>query len=135
MFLFKKAMPLFRDIVKKAIAKTHAIFIPSPQQISRTLRPRDQKAVFTKAVFRFLKTQTAPLKIEGKLAPERMSTPPFKCEIILTPGSVFAVVTVTKHGIDYYDRVSIQRLSDFIVTHNGFEDFYTKIRHELSEKA
>ena len=80
------------------------------------MRPRDQKAVLTKAVGSMLKTLTGIKCLQGQT-----QNPPVTYKVLITPGSPMLVgYFITEHAW-YNDRMTISRFSDYMVRNNQFE--------------
>jgi len=91
------------------------------------VRPCDQKATLTKAIYRYLRTRFSVSKIQGSLT---TGSHVFQYEVTLTPGSdmlVSSFKTADSSMGGHSDRLSVPRLSDFIVRNNGYEQFMSGI--------
>jgi len=91
------------------------------------MRPRDQKAILTKAINRHLRTCFSIDKIRGNLVSGSYN---WLYEITLTPGSDMLVSSfrTNEEGQPWHsDRLSVSRLSDFIVRNNGYDGFIEAI--------
>lgn len=87
------------------------------------MRPCDQKATMTKAINRYLRTRFSIAKVCGNLISGKYD---WLYEITLTPGSDMLVSSFKTNAENqpwHSDRLSIPRLSDFIVRNAGYTGF------------
>ena len=91
------------------------------------MRPRDQKTAMTKAVNRHLRTRFTISKVYGNLVSGKYD---WLYEITLTPGSemLLSSFKTNAEGQPWHaDRLSVSRLSDFIVRNNGYSQFMAEL--------
>ena len=121
--MISKAADVFKSIIKKA---------NTPLKEAKELRYRDQKAVITKALNRYVKYSYSPLKLSGVVFD---GTADVTYSVIITPESPIAIVSFMKNEELIHDRLSFTRLSDYIVRNEGFDSFQEQIPKVTAEKG
>ena len=112
-----KAKDLFKGIIQKATVK-------APDQ--KELRLRDQKAILTKALNRYVKNSMSPLKIAGVVNDGIQEV---TYSAIIIPQSFIAVTSFMRAEGKWLvtQHLSFSWLSNYIVVHGGFDTFLEQI--------
>jgi len=93
------------------------------------MRPRDEKAVITKAINRFLNNSNLLKKITSEYSSGESYS------VIVTPGSDRLLLTsFTKQGT-FVNRASIPRFSDYVVRNKGYADFMSKFKKDFNAET
>lgn len=122
---------IFNDIInsfKNLIAKANAAPIPTPL---KDIAIKDQKAVITKALNRYIKHSLSPVKIAGSVFD---GVDNVTYSVIIVPNEGMALVTFMRNEVITHDRLSFKRLSDYIVSNDGFAEFSQQIPKVTSER-